>query len=148
MKATDAIKLRSNIQRVLRGLGNTNGTKLPSTKSNSGEVALQLWLWRFVKRMVNGMEADATKEAIRAGVLFDHKANPLPEGTQKQTYTSDVVDISVMVKRASQMLNQDVLKANLRKLKLTQEQIDNAFDTSMEYKAAPHEFSVVLVETD
>ncbi len=148
MKATDAIKLRSNIQRVLQSIGNTNGTKLPTTKSNTGEAALQLWLWRFVSRMVNGMEQEATKAALRAGVLFDHKKEPLPEGTLKQVYTSDVVDITVMVKRASLSLDQDMLKANLRKLKLTPEQIDAAFDASMKYRAAPHEFSVVLVETD
>ncbi len=147
MKVSDAIKLRSNIQRVLDSIGNTNGTRLPVTKSNTGEAALQYWLWKFVAKIASGREREAITNAVKAGVLFDHKKAPLPEGTLKQTYTSDVVNVNVLVKNASRSLDQEALKDNLRKkFKLTQEQINTAFEMSMKYNAAPHEFSPVLVE--
>ncbi len=147
MKVSDAIKLRSNIQRALNSIGNTNGTRLPVTKSNTGEAALQYWLWKFVAKVVTGKATEATANAIKAGVLFDHKKAPLPDGTEKQVYHSDVVNVNVLVKKAAQRLDADVLKANLRTMfKLSQEQVDSAFEASMKYNNAPHEFSAVLVE--
>lgn len=146
MKATNAAKLRSNIQRTLRSIGTTNGTKLPTSIKNTGEVAMQYWLWSFVSTMADGMKKEATKAALKAGVIFDHKMTPDPDGSQRQVYNSDVVQVNVVVSNPSLALDQVALRANLSKLKLTHEQIDEAFDQSMKYNAAPHKFTAMLVE--
>lgn len=146
ISATEANKLRSNIQRVLRGLGTTNGTKLPATKQNSGETALRYWLMSTVSKMVRGLMEEAKRNAIKEGVIFDSMESPLPAGTEKLVYASDVVNVTVKVSRASKVFDKDEAKRNLRKAGVKQEVIDRAFEDAFGDGTPAHNFSATLNE--
>jgi hypothetical protein len=146
ISATEANKLRSNIQQAIRSIGSTSDTKLPTTKSNQGPAALQYWLMSFISKLVHGMMEEAKRKAILDGVLFDHKTNPLPQDTEKQIFTSDVVNVSVKVSKAAKRLDDNELKRQLRKRHVKQEIIDASFEASMKPSNPAHNFSAVLVE--
>lgn len=146
ISATDANKLRSGIDKALLNIGKTNGTKLPQSKSNSGQAALQYWLATMVVRFANNMMKKATADAIKEGVIFDHKKHPLPAGVNKMFYQSDVVNVVIETRAASTRVDLDKLRTKLREAKVKDTVIDEAFAGATVSNAPPHLFHATLVE--
>jgi hypothetical protein len=122
---------------------------LPSAKSNTGAVALQYWLYNWLSKQVDGKLRTVTKEAIRTGVIFDHKEEPLPGGTVKQVYSDDMVAISVSVNQPTSSVKWDrVRQALVDGGYIGEHDLGDIVHRHTVKNAAAHKFSSVLIEKE
>jgi hypothetical protein len=146
LTSTEANRLTSAIDKMLMNVGKTNGTKLPASKSNTGDIALQYWLATVVSRFANNLMKKATKDAIKAGVIFDHKRDPLGPNIHRQLYNSDVVTISIETRNEGTRVDTETLRKELTKRGVKDGVLDAAWAAAIKKSAAPHFFSATLVE--
>jgi len=122
---------------------------LPSAASNTGAVALRYWLWNRVDGFVKAKCRAIDKEALSAGVLFDHKDNPQAPGTDLEFYRDDHVSIRVEVRTATTRLNINRLKLLLVQSGcISATALDELIDEATTTNAPPHFFRSSLVDDD
>ena len=89
---------------------------------------------------------DGEKEAIKAGVIFDHRKEPLTAGVEKQCYSSDVVNVNVKTSNPGTRLDKDMLVEVLLKKGVKKELLEACIEQATVETNPPHRFSAVLVE--
>lgn len=77
------------------GVGPVTG--MPRSKGNLEPLAWRWHVTSHLKRIAEAAQRKAGREAIVAGVIFDHEKKPLAQGTNALVYAGDVVEISVEV---------------------------------------------------
>lgn len=142
--------IRNAIDRAVRAIGTTNGTKRPAVPSNDStraEVAYKFAIARTVRRIADSLYTKATKDALDADVIFDHKKKPLSSNITKVLYQDSVVTVTVSTKTAHSLLNQQTLRHLLHERhELTVDEIDALLKDSSKLSAVPHEFDASIVE--
>lgn len=145
MKVFTANALTKSINDAFAEIGKSPSTAMPRSKGNLEPLAWDYFIAAGLASAAEKRKNDAAKACITAGIMFDHKKQPLGEGTHAKVYEGDVVRIKVDVGTPGKRFDADAFRADLeakgvdRKLllKLTEKHtLDNA---------APHKFVAELV---
>ena len=141
--------IRNAIDRAVRAIGNTNGTKRPPVPSNMitrAECAYKFAVARMVRRIADSLYTEATRNALEAGVLFDHKKAPLGASVTKVIYQDAVTTVTVSTKTAHTLLNQVTLRDKMHNdHNISYDDIEAMFKASSKLSAVPHEFDASIV---
>jgi hypothetical protein len=122
---------------------------LPTSPSNTGQVALRYWFYNWLARQVDGKLRKAVNEAIETGVIFDHKAKPLEGGTVKPVYDDDMVGVTVSVSRSTHSIKWDRVREDLVDGGyISKHTLGELIAKHTSANAAAHKFSSVLKESD
>lgn len=126
-------------------IGYTADTRMPRSKKNTEAVA---WEYHVASQLVCAADArkeKAHKAAVKLGVMFDHKAKPMPVGTDTLVYGGDVVEISVKVTTAGTRLDVVTLGVDLVKAGIPLSKLEKLLIKHTVSNAAPHKFTSSLV---
>jgi hypothetical protein len=118
---------------------------MPRSKLNTEPVA-----WEYHAASVLLRAADARKElahrnAVKAGVLPDHKKDPRPAGTHEVIHDGDVVRIDLAVTTPATRLDTVPLWAAIEKAGIKRAALDKLIAKHTLTNAAPHKFTSSLV---
>lgn len=83
-------------------IGKADGSAMPrwpgdKVEKPRGEAAWEYHVASALHRLSETRRNAAIKEAIRAGVMFDHEKTPAAAGTQRVVYAGPIVEIAVKV---------------------------------------------------
>lgn len=90
------------INGTFREIGNGAGSAMPRWPGDAVEKPRGVAAWEYhvasaLLRLAEKRRDAAIKEAIRAGVMFDHEKTPAAAGTQRVVYAGPIVEIAVKV---------------------------------------------------
>jgi len=125
-------------------LGYTNGHNMPQTTKNTDAIAWELFIAQHIARIAEARKDEAHKEAVKAGVLFDHKSNPKDMGTHS-IYTGDIVSYICKVNSPPSRLDTKMLRSELLKAGVSQEVVNKCYARSTKELAGAHSFVGTLV---
>jgi len=120
-------------------------TRMPRSKKNTEAAA---WDYHVASQLLRAAEArreKAHKACVTLGVMFDHKKNPDPVGTDRLVYPGDVVEISVKVTTATTKLDAVELGVRLVKAGLSIKIVEKLYRECTVENDAPHKFTTSLV---
>src|SRR5262252_1923957 len=140
-------RIRNAIENAVRNIGTTNGTKRPDvpTIDNRAPIAYKFAVARMVRRIAGALYETATKEALDAGVLFDHKKSPLASGVVKTLYQDDVVTVTCTTSTPHDLLSRTKLRELLHeRFGITAAEFDKLMKDSTTKSAAPHVFNASI----
>ena len=96
--------------------------------SNTESLAWDYHIAAKVEAYGKGAKDKARKEAIKAGVMFDHEKEPLPPGADKVVYEGKNVVINVKVKEPSTTFDHKKFEYEFNKANLVSGTNREAFD--------------------
>ena len=102
MKPSTVALLNNKLATQLYEVGNG---LMPVSKQNSEQFAWDYYVAHKIEHYGKACKDKARKEAIKYGVMFDHKVLPKPPGTDEVVYAGDAVCIKVYVKNPSVSFN-------------------------------------------
>jgi hypothetical protein len=114
-------------------------------KSNTGPVAMEYYLAATAAREATARKELATKAAVTVGVLFDHKKDPRPPGTNEVVYDGAEVRITLKVATPSEKLDVTAFIAGLHKAEVKPALIARLLKRCTAPTAAAHTFTSALV---
>lgn len=82
-----------------------------SPVSNTEPVAWRLFVSQRLKSYAEAFNKTAVKDAVAAGVLFDHSKKPKPAGVDEVVYHGDVVQVDLKTKNGSRVVDMDAVMA-------------------------------------
>lgn len=152
LDSTKAITKTEAINAAFLAIGTAGDSDTAMPRERGAKIPTEPIAWEVLasKHLRKAAEARyerAVKAAIKAGVIFDHKKAPLPDGTSKVVYKGTIVriDLAVTTGRAGLDIEgfvEGVIKAGLKPALVTRLLAKHATTT-----AAPHEFTPSLVTT-
>jgi len=140
-------RIRNAIENAVRNIGTTNGTRRPELpiNDNRAHIAYKFAVARMVRRIAGALYETATKEALEAGVLFDHKKQPMKSGQIKVLYQDEVVTVTCTTSTPHDLLNRVKLRELLHeRFGVTGAEFDKLMKDSTSPSAAPHEFNASI----
>lgn len=91
LTSKQAALLNNDINVALKKIG----TDVPQTSRNTDHIAFEYYVATVIERLAKARKVKAQRECVKAGVMFDHEANPLSAKVEQDVYTGDIVDIKV-----------------------------------------------------
>ena len=144
MTSVQANKLTNAINSAFGKIGDSNGTKLPKTESNTDPIAYEYHVASQLDRIAKKRKENAEKACIKEGVMFDSTEHPRKAGTNETVYTGDNVVISVSVNNATDRLDTKMFIAELIEGGVDRALITRAEEVSTKKTRAPHKFTSTL----
>lgn len=135
----------SRLRQAFDRIGTTNGTTVPPTKRNTDSLAWELYRATELERYAKQRKDAAAKACIDAGLMFDHKENPLPAGTEQTIYDGEIVQITVKVNNAAPRFNSSKLKAEMIRNKISSEIADKVYQACLVDGSPAHTFRAVPI---
>jgi hypothetical protein len=126
-------------------IGGGGDTRMPPSKKNTEPTAWEYHVACHLFRLADARKTKAQASAVKLGVLFDHKAHPMPVGTDTLVYGGDVVEVSVAVTTATTKLDVIELGVDLVKLGIKMPVLERLLRKHTHDNACPHKFSSSLV---
>jgi len=133
-----------NLQAAFFALGKVNG-QVPDFAKNNEAVAWELYASYELQSWAKKRREEAIKVAIEDGVIFDHKAHPMEDGAKSVCYTSNSVQVSVVVKRNQPSVDWKLFEINLVKRGVKQKDIDAAKKASEREMPGAHTFYPIVI---
>ena len=115
-------------------------------KSNSEPICVELYVLQHIQAIIDKATKLATKRAIDAGVLFDHKKSPLEAGTTETLLDGERMLVTVEVTNSGTMLDPVKAKTFLVLEGMDHDVVTKCFDEAMKTKAASHKFKIAIKE--
>jgi hypothetical protein len=120
---------------------------LPIVQSNTGEIAVRYWFYNWLEKQVEGKLRRIVQQAIRAGVIFDHKKHPEPPFTERVVYSDDTTEIRLQVNAPGSRIDVDTLMNLLIAGKfIDHTQLTELADKATKVTSPAHKFSSSLIE--
>jgi hypothetical protein len=144
-------KLRNALRNAVTNIGNTNGTKRPPTDTNDNRqgIAYELAVAQLVTKRAEARYKEAIKQAIAAGVMFDHKLDPLLANSVKELYRDDIVSVTVRTTSPHSRMNTSKLRdALVQKHGMSFDQVNELFIASTDKSKPPHEFIADIITSE
>ena len=145
LSIADAALLNNNITTDLTTVVQR---QMPKSKNNSEGAAWRLFLSQRMKSFAEAFNKQAVKDAIAAGVLFNHSKAPKPAGIDEDIYSGDVIRVNVKTKNGSVTLDSKAFLAEAAyELKLSAAQRASLLQLQEKHtktNAAPHTFTASL----
>lgn len=135
--------LKSNIIKDFESLG-IETHKPPRSKDNRALIAWEFFTSYVLKACAQARYNKAAKEAVKAGVIFDHEKDPSPVGTKTVCYAGDQITVSVEVRQPYEKVDPDKLCSYLRGKGVSQQYLDEARAYATSMTKAPHVFRAEL----
>lgn len=127
-------------------IGHAAGTLMPRSVNKSTEpLAWEFYTAKLLETAAAARTRKAIKAAIKGGVLFDHKDDPRPIGTNAVIYDGDVIRIDLEVGTPGTKLDVDALIPALVKAGLRLDRVNELINRHTVENAAPHKFTASLV---
>jgi hypothetical protein len=126
-------------------IGHGAPVTMPRSKRNQEPLAWELFCAKFLRKAAEAREALAIKAAIKAGVIFDHKLAPEPDGTARVVYEGDVVRIDLKVTTGREGVDHDGFVESLLAAGVAPKLLDKLAVKHATVSAAPHSFTPSLV---
>lgn len=149
MSLSNTIRNRivDGINTAFTAIGLSAETKMPRAKKgdNQAPIAWELYVSDHLMRLAKARNDAARRQAIDAGIMFDHERNPREPGTNEQLYNGEHVAVWVIVNKGSTRVDYNKMVTYLASHGVNQKVIDGAvlFGTSVTRPA--HSFKVALV---
>lgn len=122
-----------------------NGTAMPRSRRNLEPIAWEYLAAKHLAKIATARYEKAAREAIKAGVLFDHKAEPQPEGTSSVVYDGDVVRIVLSVTAGRPSIDHDSFCDDLAKRGVDAKILNSLTAKHTSPGSPPHTFTPSLV---
>jgi len=122
-------------------------TKMPKSRRNDEPFAYEVFCAKHLRRIAEARETKAVKEAVKAGVMFDHEKKPMAVGTTALVYAGEVVEIGVSVTAPATRLDADAFCAALVKAGMKEATVTRLRSASTVDNRAPHKFVATLCTT-
>lgn len=145
LDAARSATLTETINSAFAGIGQGAPVTMPRSKLNTEPVAFELFTARLLVKFAKAREEKAIKAAIKAGVMFDHKADPEPDGTARVVYDGDVVRVDLKVGSGREGVDHDAYVDSLAKAGVAPALLKRLATKHATVTAAPHSFSASLV---
>jgi len=144
----NVVKRMSAISAAFSKIGNHNGTICPPSKSNVALIAYEFVVAQFLRKQADARFEQATREAVKAGVIFDHKKEPLAGGVTQVLHNSDVAVITVVTKAPATRFDKDlfIAKAKLLVPASKHEAFEQLVYDCTKLNAVPHTFTSAFVD--
>jgi hypothetical protein len=123
----------------------TPGTGMPRSKLNTEPLAFEVFAAKHLAKIANAREKKAITAAIKAGVMFDHKAEPEPDGTTRVVYDGDVVRIDLSVGTGRAGFDLEGFVKSLLAAKVEPKLLKRLVAKHETVTASPHSFTASLV---
>lgn len=133
---------------AFKDIGNVAPTKPPRTKSNQGPAAWEYFVARHLEGLAAGRIKQAKREAISAGVIFDHEKQPREPGTNEMIYTGEQVGVWLEVREPGTRIDTVRLVEHLQSKKVAQKVIDEAVAYATVTNKPAHVFRVSLLTNE
>jgi hypothetical protein len=131
---------------AFESIGQSAGTLMPRSVNRATEpLAWKVFVAKLLVKRAAAREKAAIKDAIKGGVLFDHKEEPRPIGTNTVVYDGDVIRIDLQVGTPGTRLDVDALIPALVKAGLRLDRVNELVNRHTVENAAPHMFTASLV---
>lgn len=145
LDAVAATKKIAAINEEYNLIGRANGTRMPRSTKHTDKIAWEYHVASHLARIAEARREKAHREAVKLGVLFDHRKEPLPEGTDQLIYAGDIVEIAVKVTTPADRLDPTELGVALVKAGVAMKTVEKVFRACTHQTAAPHKFVSSLV---
>lgn len=127
-------------------IGQSAGTSMPRSANRATEsLAWEFFASKMLEKAAAARTQKAIKAAIKGGVMFDHKENPRPIGTNTVVYDGDVIRIDLEVGTPGTRLDIDALIPALVKAGMRLDRVNELINRCTTENAAPHKFQASLV---
>jgi hypothetical protein len=144
LTAARANALTAAVTGAFAAIGHSAGTAMPKSKKNTEAVAWELFTASLLLRVADARKAAAQKNAVTAGVIFDHAAHPMPPGTNALVYAGDVVEIAVGVTAPLERYDVPGLLGALAKAGVPPKTLAKAVKAHCDTTRAAHTFKATL----
>lgn len=144
-------KITDGINTLFASIGTTKETKVPKlSKSNVAMIAWEYYVAKRLDTMASARRKEATKQAVEAGVIFDHEKHPREAGTTDKVYEDENILILVSVSSPSTSYNAQKLIAFLEASLDAQglELLEEAKRLAVTVRRPAHEFKPIVKTTD
>jgi hypothetical protein len=148
LSSSDKNKLVDKVNTAFTNIGKSNGTKMPSSTSNTDSYAYDYWVAQQLVALANKRKEQAEKAAVKAGVLIDKEKNPQPEGSKSVVYNGDIMSISLAVSNAAERVNADKLLAYLAENGVPDDILEEAIAHASSKSRPAHVFTTYLLTND
>lgn len=135
--------IADGMRELLRNIG-TN-IRIPKGKGNKCAIAWNLYRTYILQSYATAMYNDAKKDALKAGVLFDHEKNPMEPGTKARIYDDTIVCVDVEVRSPYEQIDAKKMAAFLSGRGVPQADLDAALKFASSMTKAPHVFRAGLI---
>ena len=126
-------------------IGHAAGTLMPRSVNKATEpLAWEYFTAKLLESVAVARTRKAVRAAIKGGVLFDHKEDPRPIGTNAVIYDGDVIRIDLEVGTPGTKLDIDGLIPALVKAGIRLERVNELINRHTVENAAPHKFVASL----
>lgn len=145
MKLALANTLTQAINDAFLAIGSENGTSMPRSKGNLEPLA---WEYHVASGLASAAEKRknaAVKACITAGIMFDHKKQPLCSGVHSVVYEGDIVRIIVDVGTPGERFDANGFRADLEAKGVDPKLLLKLTEKHTHHNAAPHKFQAQLV---
>lgn len=143
--SVEANLLTNRINKAFGNIGKTNGTAMPTSDRNTENVAWEVHVASHLARLAEGRKEAAYKEAVRSGVMPDHKAEPRCAGTNETVYGGDVVSINLSVRKGRPILDSARFIDDLLIAGVDRALVGKLVDKHTKQTAPAHVFTTSLV---
>lgn len=133
------------------GIGKADGSDMPRWSGDKADKAAGEAAWEYhvasaLLRLAENRRTAAIKAAIKLGVMFDHKKEPLPAGSNRVVYQGPIVEIAVAVADGGRAgLFVDGFVADLVKAKVDPKLVERLRLKNRTETAPSHSFTSSLV---
>ena len=101
------------ITSAFAAIGRTGDTAMPRSRKNTEAIAWEYHTSIILEREAAARRKHAQRAAIKAGIIFDHEAEPMEPGTNARIYVGDVVAIDLTVANPAEKLDATTLGVRL-----------------------------------
>lgn len=127
-------------------IGHAAGTLMPRSANKATEpLAWEVFAAKLLEKAAAARTTRAIKAAVKGGVMFDHKEDPRPIGTNTVIYDGDVIRIDLEVGTPGTRLDIDALIPALVKAGLRLDRVNELVNRWTIENAAPHKFTASIV---
>src|SRR4029079_9203596 len=148
LSSSERNKLTDAVNTKFADIGKKNGTRMPTSTSNTDSYAYDLWVAQQLVALANKRKEHAEKATIKVGVLLDKQKNPQPEGSKQVIYNGDNVAISLAVSNAAARISIEKLLAYLTEHGVPGGLLDDAVANALSKSRPAHVFSTYLLTND
>ena len=132
---------------IIARLSSVGDGLMPQSKHNRETLAWNYMVASKIEKFGRGMKDNAKKEAIKAGVLFDHETAPLSPGTDMNVFRGDVVSINLTVKKPAQTFDYSAFRIAMSKAGLFTDAVEGIAAASFKESRPSHTYIAELLST-
>lgn len=144
LSSVEAAKLINAINVAFDKIGKVNGTAMPKSDNNLDSTAYDLFIADHLARRAKSRKDEAHKNAVNAGVLFDHTKEPREPGNYA-LFSGDIVAFTCNVKSPASFLDAKTLRTLLIKQGMPAELVDKLIAQATSKRAPAHTFTGALM---